>query len=645
MRAVSIRSRLTILFLAIASIPLLFVSALTFTHYKNSLETARIANLENIAASKADKIESYFAGLKNNIEVAQGYYNIKKNLPILVRLVDKPNDPRFVAADKMLDGQLQQMQSVLGLVDIMLANSEGKIVYASKAERRPKTILNPLPDPHQMAFSEGKNRVSYSDVFLSDAEGNRPAMLVTAPAVGFNGAFIGVIAFEVDMKFIYKIIQEVTGLGATGEVLVGKKKGKEVVYLNPLRHDPDAALKRKVLLGGKQGGPIQEAVQGRNGASRYLDYRGEDVIAAWRHLPVLDWGIVAKIDTGEAFADATKLRNLVLVIVVIVFLLCGIIAFSIARSISVPIKNLSQGAEIIGSGNLDYKIGSHRKDEIGQLSRTFDKMTEDLKKITASREELNRENEERKRAEKEILKLNEDLKYHVVQLEESNRELDAFSYSVSHDLRSPLRHMAGFMELLQKRTWPQMDETNRHYMTVISESSKRMGMLIDDLLAFSRIGRSEMRTMPIRVEKLVQEAIGEHREETKGRDIAWKIGELPDIYGDPSLLRLVLVNLVSNALKFTRTRPRAEIEIGCTEEENEFFFFIRDNGVGFDMTYAEKLFGVFHRLHHRDEFEGTGIGLANVRRIISRHGGRAWATGSLDHGATFYFSLSKTRKA
>jgi light-regulated signal transduction histidine kinase (bacteriophytochrome) len=182
-------------------------------------------------------------------------------------------------------------------------------------------------------------------------------------------------------------------------------------------------------------------------------------------------------------------------------------------------------------------------------------------------------------------------------------------------------------------------------MKIISESSKRMGMLIDDLLAFSRIGRSEMRTVMIRVKKLVQEAIGELREETKERDIAWKIGDLPDLYGDPSLLRLVLVNLLSNALKFTRTRPRAEIEIGCTEEEGEFFFFIKDNGVGFDMDYAEKLFGVFQRLHHRDEFEGTGIGLANVRRIVSRHGGRAWAVGSPDQGATFYFSLPKARKA
>ena len=632
------------MFLTFALIPLLIVSPLTFTRFKNSLETTHLLNLQDIAAFKANKIETYFAGLKTNIVLAQDYYNIKINLPILTRLAGNQNDPKLIAANDMLDEQLQQMQSVLGLSEIMLVNPEGKIVYASNLAHPPIDFLNPLPEPQRKAFAEGKNRVYLSDVFLNEANGNKATMFVTAPAFDFDGAFIGVIAFEVDMNFIYKLIQDVTGLGDTGEVLVGKKKGNVVVYLHPLRHDPDAALKKGIPLGGELGGPIQEAVQGRKGAARSLDYRGKDVIAAWRYIPSLDWGMVAKIDTDEAFTDVIKLRNTVLIIVIVVFFLCGIIAFLFAQSISVPIEALSQGAEIIGSGNLDYKVGSHRKDEIGQLSRSFDKMTEDLKEITASRDVLNREITEHKLAEEEILRLNEELKYHVVQLEESNRELDAFSYSVSHDLRSPLRHMAGFMELLQKRSWPQLDETNRHYMTIISESSKRMGMLIDDLLAFSRIGRSEMRTVAIRVEKLVQEAIGELREETKERDIAWKIGELPDIHGDPSLLRLVLVNLISNALKFTRTRPRAEIEIGCTEEEDEFLFFVRDNGVGFDMNYAEKLFGVFERLHHRDEFEGTGIGLANVRRIVSRHGGRVWGVGSLDQGATFYFSLPKGRK-
>jgi light-regulated signal transduction histidine kinase (bacteriophytochrome) len=176
------------------------------------------------------------------------------------------------------------------------------------------------------------------------------------------------------------------------------------------------------------------------------------------------------------------------------------------------------------------------------------------------------------------------------------------------------------------------------------DSAKRMGNLIDDLLAFSRIGRAETQKTLVNLAQLVREALSEVREDTEGRNIAWKIGTLPDFYGDRSMLRLVLVNLISNAIKFTRTRPQAEIEIGSANGNgDELIVFIRDNGVGFDMKYVSKLFGVFQRLHQANEFEGTGIGLATVQRIIHRHGGKVWAEGVVDKGATFYFSTPKSQ--
>jgi light-regulated signal transduction histidine kinase (bacteriophytochrome) len=182
-------------------------------------------------------------------------------------------------------------------------------------------------------------------------------------------------------------------------------------------------------------------------------------------------------------------------------------------------------------------------------------------------------------------------------------------------------------------------------MANISDAAKRMGMLVDELLSFSRMGRGEMSKSQFALGELVQGIIQEFRPETEGRDIEWKISSLPLVTGDRAMLRIVLVNLISNALKFTRSRSPAEIEIGWTPgHEKETIVFVRDNGAGFDMKYVDKLFGVFQRLHHVDEFEGTGIGLANVRRIINRHGGRVWAEGEVDHGATFYFSLPQTKK-
>ena len=374
--------------------------------------------------------------------------------------------------------------------------------------------------------------------------------------------------------------------------------------------------------------------------------------------------IVSEKRIGTVYIEAelrerwTRLREIALIVALVSLAALGVavrLSSRYEQAIARPVQQLATAARSVAAQDYSVRVPAAGKDELGLLIETFNEMLARVQQRDAQLEdarqglerrvhertgELENELEERRKAEDEILRLNGEAEVRLEELTALNREIEAFSYSVSHDLRAPLRHVNGFVDLLMARSKDQLDEKSQRYLTVIADGAKQMGRLIDDLLSFSRMSRSEMAQTTVPLDALVREVLPEVQRDAQGREIEWSLGRLPEVKGDRAMLRIVITNLLSNAVKYTRATPHARIEVGARPGENgEAVLFVKDNGVGFDMKYADKLFGVFQRLHRAEEFEGTGIGLATVRRIIYRHGGKTWAEGAPGQGATFYVTI------
>ena len=401
--------------------------------------------------------------------------------------------------------------------------------------------------------------------------------------------------------YLYPFIERWPAASLTAETLLVRREGNEAVFLNELRFQTNTALNLRVPL-DRVALPAAQAALGREGFMEGIDYRGVPVVAALRAIPDSPWSLVARMDTAEAYGPMRKQLWQVAV-------MTGALLFGAAACVGLLWRQ--QRVRF-------YREKRRQRRRCANRKRGYRRLNAELEQRVAER---------------------------TAQLQAANEELEAFSYSVSHDLRAPLRHVMGFADLLQKEAGPSLSEKSLAHLKTISQAAERMGELIDDLLAFSRAGRAELQKTDVNLDELVRETLGDFQADTQERNIAWEIHPLPAVWADRALLRQVLVNLISNAVKFTGARAEAKIEIGCAPNTNgETVIFIRDNGAGFDPQYAAKLFGVFQRLHSSAEFEGTGIGLANVQRIIRRHGGRTWAEGAVEGGATFYFSIPKPKE-
>ncbi len=454
---------------------------------------------------------------------------------------------------------------------------------------------DPAPLPASDSGVVSPYRVQHDTLILSDMQ----AVVRRGP----EGAAIGRVVVVRRLNVSAVARQTLTGIsGGDMSLLIGNVDG-----------DPWTDLEKVIPA------PPPEARVPHDSAVAVSYVRDDAKIGAAARIPGTPIMFISELSRGQVLAPTwTYLRRMSLIAAIIV-LVGAFGAWWVSRGITDPLRDLTTAAAAISSGDLAQRVNVPGDDELGRLGNSFNMMAGELQR---ARTDLETQVVERTRA-----------------LSETNAELEAFSYSVSHDLRAPLRAIHGFARILLEDHGAGMDGEAKRVLGVIDENTRRMGELIDDLLSFSRLGRKEIETARVDMAELVRGVVEEVRRHAGDRSLEITVGALPPVRGDRNMLRQAVMNLLDNAAKFTRKRAPGRIEVGHQDNGAEAVYYVKDNGAGFDPRYASKLFGVFQRLHRAEEFEGTGVGLAIVQRVVSRHGGRVWAEGKLDAGATFYFTL------
>jgi signal transduction histidine kinase len=509
-------------------------------------------------------------------------------------------------------------------------------------------------------------RFSTGEFVVSRTSG-KPLFNFGYPVKDREGRITDVIGLGVDLSYSKQLLKEAS-LPTGSSFIITDHKGtvlqRGLDSKDSYVGKPDQKDLFARMANGPDIGTFQSA--GYNGVERIFAYRKLRIPG--ERAPYMYVRASVPLETAMSEANRGIVRNLAMITL---FLFSGLVlAWVIGkRAIVDRIAQLQRASQQIANGDLTVKVARHVVGgELGELAHTFDIMARSLAEreqalhaseeryrainieleerveertaqLQSANEALMEENRQRQAAQDEISSLNEDLVRRGNALELANNDLESFSYSVSHDLRAPLRGVDGYVHILVEDAGPSLTAEHREYLEKISRNVRKMGQLIDDLLAFSRLNRQPLTKSTVHPRLLVTEALAALEAERQGRQLDIRIGDLPECQADPSLLRQVYINLLGNALKFSRERLPAIIEIGSHCEGGAIVYYVRDNGAGFDMEHAAKLFGVFERLHAASEFEGTGVGLAIVQRILHRHGGAVWAEGAVGKGASVYFTL------
>jgi signal transduction histidine kinase len=630
-------------------------SSLIFVFYtaaKSSMQERIYEHLKSIAESKASWINYYFAERKGDTLILAKSPLVKQ---ILAAGTLGP-ETRTYTEDMLWPKYLRDYKKTYDYCDLLLISPEGDVWWTAETKSDLGTNLNTGSYKNTnlaKLFRLVSTTTTYDAVEISDYEyyspSNGPAAFIVAP-VRNGDTLIGIMALQISTRQINEIMQERTGLGQTGETyLVGQdlfmrsdsRFSKESSVLKQKVDTMQSRLFKEQHIFGKLPAEIEET------PTAYPDYRGIDVLGAHTSIPSMGWALLAEIDKKEAFAPLAKLKAFCIIGLCTILTIVFLISILISKAITGPIHRLHRGTEIIGEGNLDHKVGTDTKDEIGQLSRAFDQMTSDLKENTTSIDNLNREIAYRKQTEKDMEILNRDLVRTVDKLEETNCKLTDFVYIASHDLREPLRKISSFGRLLKQSLEGSLDNNDKENLEFMVDGADRMTEMIEGLLTYSRVDTqgAEFETVDLNeiIEQLRQLELADLLEKMGGTiEVA---GPLPEVQADPTQIRQLLQNIIINGLKYRQQAVQPQIVIRARQtEEDTVRIEVQDNGIGIDEKYHGDIFTMFRRLHSRRKYDGTGIGLSVCKKIVERHNGLIGVESKIDEGSTFWFTLSKTKE-
>jgi signal transduction histidine kinase len=615
-----LRNKILLLFLLISQFPVLLTGYIAYHINREALEQETISYLVATNLQKSTRINRWIDDAAQDLQYLAGTPFLHEQL---VKEIDRhdafgPEHQHF--HQDLIHHYLQPMMVKENFIELfILRPSDGTILLSTDSLQEGKIKEN------RHYFLEGQKSTYIQNVFYSMAL-LQPGMVISTPVSDTGGHLVAILAARLNMKDLTSIMKERSNLKATEDTYLVNPQN---YFITEPRYGTEYALRRTVYTTG-----VQSALQGQEGTAIYSDYRGIPVVGAYRYLPERKIALITEIDQEEHLAPIKRLQKTTLGISAIMAILSLLVGWICADALLKPLIHLVAAVNKVSADNLVFTETISGKHEIAQLAKAFAGMTERLQETLVSRDALQKEVEVRKKAE-------EGLENALVQLSRSNKELEQFAYVASHDLQEPLRMVSSYVQLLAERYKDQLDEKAQKFINYAVDGAVRMQMLIQDLLGFSRVSTKGLDFVPVDCNILLAEALENLRIAITTSEAEITSDQLPVVSVDRIQIVQVFQNLIGNSLKFC-VNKLPKVHMGAELSDGHWRFSVRDNGIGIDAKYTDKIFVIFQRLHTREEYPGTGIGLALCKRIIERHGGDIWFESEVDMGTTFYFTLPKT---